>query len=97
MKIDWKRIEDHGVAIYASCLVTTAPYICGTQDLAVAFKSNSGRWKLGNGKVCWFEPTYFSYLINKDEDTTLSFHTFQTSNLQGEPRHEPQTIKEDIK
>ena len=62
MKIDWKRIEDYEVQAHASCLVTTVTTIGGVDRLAVAFKTSSGEWQVGNGKICWFEPTYFAYL-----------------------------------
>ena len=63
MKIDWKRIEEYEVQTYASCLITVIPTIIGVEGVAVAFKNSSGKWKLGDGRVCWFDPLYFAYLI----------------------------------
>ena len=62
MKINWKRVEDHKVVTYSSCLVTLEPPTWTASKLAVAFKNDSGEWKIGNGEVCWFEPVYFAYL-----------------------------------
>ena len=62
MKIDWKRTDEHEVQAYASCLITKNPSFHTASHLTVAFKTTSGEWKLGNKKVCWFEPTHFIYL-----------------------------------
>ena len=62
MKVDWRRIKDHYVRNYASCLITIQTGVYLSPHLAVAFKTNEGEWKTGNGEVCWFEPVYFSYI-----------------------------------
>ena len=62
MKIKWKRIKNHEVKTHVSCLVTTQLSHYEVLHLTVAFKTNQGEWKLGNGEVCWFEPIYFAYL-----------------------------------
>ena len=64
MEIDWKRIEDHKIGLLRSCLITVKPGNLGAVNLAVAFKTQLGGWKMGNGQVCWFEPTHFAYLNN---------------------------------
>ena len=61
MKVNWKRIDDHEIQTHASCLVSLNPLFPSASHLAVAFLNGSGRWQMGNGEVCWFEPIYFAY------------------------------------
>ena len=64
MKIDWKRIQDHKIELYVSCLISTVSSSRGipARNVTVAFKTASGEWMVGTGKFCWFEPIYFAYL-----------------------------------
>ena len=61
MEINWKRVDDYGIKINVACLVSLNPYFHSAAHLTVACLTASGKWKIGNGEVCWFEPIYFAY------------------------------------
>ena len=62
MKIGLRLIKTHTIQTNVSCLVSKEPSFYGAINATVAFKTESGEWKMGNGEVCWFEPIYFTYL-----------------------------------
>ena len=91
MEINWKCIKRYKAQDYASCLVTTTPDTIGVGDLTVAFKDRSGKWQLGNGEVCWFDPLYFAYLNTGHElmvvEPQLKDHSNGITELEKEEYH----------